>query len=332
VRWRTTLAAGLLVGLVSASRLATAAAAETLALDGEVIARTTSAISPPAISELWQLTLTQLAADGSPVHRGEVVAAFDGGDLTRRLDAKRSALEEKRRERDKLVLEHAEHERTTRLETEEQRARLEKARRKASQPPEIVPRVDYRKLVVELHQAERQMQLSEQRERLAAEQRRQERRLAEAEVARLEAEVDALQKGLAALEVSASRDGVILHLTSWKGEKFAVGSQVWRGQSVAQIPDLDTLAVRAQIPERDLLRVAVGAAARIALDGSGASLPGRVVDIGSAVRSKSIAQPVPVVDALIEFAAKPAGLKPGQTVRVEVALAPAATAERGSAP
>ena len=121
--------------------------------------------------------------------------------------------------------------------------------------------------------------------------------------------------------VTAPRDGVIMHKSNWNGEKFDVGSQVWRGQTVAEIPDPATLAVRAQLPERDLQRVKEGVRARIVVEGGGGSAyHGKVAGVGRAVRSKSQVQPVPVLDLEIRLDDAKARLRPGQAVRVELTV------------
>lgn len=112
-----------------------------------------------------------------------------------------------------------------------------------------------------------------------------------------------------------------MHKSNWNGEKFDVGSQVWRGQTVAEIPDPATLAVRAQLPERDLQRVKEGVRARIVVEGGGGSAyHGKVAGIGRAVRSKSQVQPVPVLDLEIRLDDARAKLRPGQAVRVELSV------------
>ena len=296
--------------------------AESLRLDGEVFARRSVQIAPPAIDDLWQLNITRFADDGSAVKTGDVVAGFDGGATQQSLTEKLSALAEKESERGKLLLELAERERSETLATAEQRSKLDKARRKASQPEDILRRVDYRKLLIERAEAEKLIVLAERREMLAAEQRRQELRLVDAELQQIRTEVEALQAAMASLDVTATRDGVMMHKSNWNGEKFAVGSQAFRGQSIAEIPDLATLAVRATLPERDLRKLAVGTVARITAEGGGgAALDGRIVEIGRIVRSKSRVQPVPVVDVLIEIDGEAGKLKPGQSVRVQVEAA-----------
>ncbi len=291
---------------------------DALRLEGEIVARETAALMPPAVEDLWQLSITKLTADGTRVTQNEPVLAFDGSQLQQQLLSKEGALNEKRSQREKLNLELAERERNERLATEDRRAQRDKAQRKATQPEDLLRRVDYKKLVIERRQAERQLELAMRRETLGVEQRKQERRLIEAELALLEGEVEELKAGMQALVVLAPRDGVMLHKTSWQGEKFDVGSQVWRGQAVAEIPDLTTLEVVAQLPEREMLRVAVGDRARVRIEGGGIQLDGRVIEIGRIVRSKSRNQPLPVIDLRVELSASAEGLKPGQAVRVEI--------------
>lgn len=294
-------------------------AATPLKLDGEVMARDSAAIMPPAIDNLWQLNITQLTPDGRPVKQGDVVVSFDGGETQKQLLEKQSALKEKQTQLEKLRLDLAERERSERLATEEQRAKLEKAQRKATQPVDLLRRVDYQKLVIEREQMQAQMRLMQRREVAAAEQRRQELRLLQSEIGQLEADVRQLQDALVALKVTAPRDGVMLHKSSWNGEKFDVGTQVWRGQSVAEIPDLSSLEVIAQLPERDLTRLALGARARVTVEGgAGRTLAATVEEISRVVRSKSRVQPVPVIDVRLALEGQLTGLKPGQPVRVEI--------------
>ena len=294
------------------------AGAQTLRLDGEVFARSSEQIGPPSIDNVWNLNITELVPDGSLVQPGDMVVVFDGGDSQNQLLTQRSALAEKQSQREHLLLELAERERNERLATEERRANLDKAERKATQPETLVRRVDYRKLVIERGEAVELMELAQQREVLAAEQRRQELRLIDSEIALAQHKINTLQAALAALRVTANRAGLISHNTSWSGEKFAVGSRVFRGQSIAEIPDMDTLAIRTQVDERDLTRVAVGMRARVVTEGSGRVLDGHVAEVGSVVRSKSRVQPVPVVDLRVELDHPDARLKPGQAVRVEL--------------
>lgn len=307
--------------LLIALLLPLSAHAATLRIDGEVYALEKSSLMPPMIDRVWNFNITRLAPDGEPVKRGDVVLAFDGNQIVQQLTEKQSQLAEKQRELEKLDLDLAERERTERLFTAEAQATLDKAGRKTEQPRELIAALQYDKLVEERLRAERRMQLATRREGLAAEQRRQERRLVQFELAQLQADVERLQASLAQINIVAPRSGVMMHKSSWSGEKFDIGSQVWRGQTIAEIPDSDTLAVRAELPERDLLRVTVGASARIVVEGGGGSAHrGTVASIGRTVRSKSQVQPIPIVDVEITLDDQAVRLRPGQAVRVEVSV------------
>ncbi len=309
---------------------ASAAGGGTLRVDGEVYAQRAAQLMSPSVDRMWQFKITQLAADGSQVRKDQPVLAFDSSQLLRDLGEKQSKLQEKQREREKLLLDLAERQRTERLTTAEARAALEKAQRKTEQPRELIAAMQYDKLIEERRRAEQRMALAQERERLAAGQRLQEQRLVDSELAQLQADVERLQASVARMTVLAPRDGVMAHKSSWNGEKFDVGSQVWLGQTVAEIPDASALAVRAQLPEHDLLRVTVGTPARIVVEGGGGSAHhGRIASVGRAVRSKSQVQPIPVIDIVIQFDGAAAQLRPGQAVRVELAAAPPAK-ERGA--
>ena len=296
-------------------------APERIEADGELVAMESAVLAPPAVQDMWNYSITRLAPDGSPVKEGDVVVQFDGGQLQQNLMAKQAELAEKKTQQEQLRLALAERERNERLTTEEAKSNLEKAERKATQPAELLRGIDYQKLVIEKAQARERMTLVQKREKAAAEQRRQEWRLVSFEADQLQSEVDELKASLVALNVKAPRAGVMMHKSNWQGEKFDVGSQVWMGQSVAEIPDMETLAVRAQVDERYLAWLREGMRARLRLEGgAGRALTGSVREIGRVVRSKSRTQPVPVVDVLIALDDAAAGLKPGQPVRVDIGI------------
>jgi multidrug resistance efflux pump len=294
-------------------------AAQALRLDGEIAAGRSHGIAPPSVEGQWQYQITRLVPDGQRVAKGDVVVAFDAATLQRELQEVEGQLGEKRSEQQRLRLDLAERSRTTRLETAEQAAAVTKAARKATQPASLLRSVDYRKLVIDRDHSERRQRLVEARERAVVRQHAAEQALVDAEVAQLEADRQRLVAAIAAMQVKAPEDGIVLVRSGWRGERFEVGSQVFMGQAVAQIPDPTTLLVRATVPERDFLRLAVGQAVEVRVEGgSGRTLPGRITRLGNAVRSKSRRQPVPVVDVDVALAGDVAELRPGQAVSVNV--------------
>ncbi|HEX6832543.1 MAG TPA: efflux RND transporter periplasmic adaptor subunit [Rudaea sp.] len=306
-------------GAIVASQTAAVESGETVRASGEVYAQTTAAVSPPIVEDLWELTVTQMAGDGQMVKKGETIVTFDGAEVLKQLTAKQSELQEKLRTQEKLKLQLAELERKETVASAQAHAEAVKAARKAAQPPTYVPGVEYKKLVIARTKAERRDAVSQEREKAAARERLAEQQAADADVARLKAAVERLQAGLSRLTIAAPRDGTFLHATTFRGDKIEVGTQVWRGISVGEIPDMGTLAVRATLDERDVSKVAVGDRVRVLLEGGGGrSFGARIEDIGISVHSKSRVEPVPVVDLRIALDAGATALKPGQPVRVEI--------------
>jgi HlyD family secretion protein len=310
--------------------LLASASSSNIQLEGEIIATRSATLAAPPLVFIWQLNIAEMVPEGSMVKTGDVVVRFETTELNRQLQENRNKLNEKLSEREKLRLSLAEAERTERMKTAEARAELEKSVRKASQPADVVRSVDYKKLILDRGRHEKRMALFERREKQAAEQRAAEMRLVEVEITRHQLEVERLTGNIESLAVKAPMDGMMLHRSGWNGAKFDVGSQVFIGLPVAEIPDMQTLAVRGLLPERELTRAVVGARARVHVEGgSGSTLNAKVVRIGRVVRSKSRVQPIPIVELVLEFAQRPSGIRPGQPVRIDLesSVAPAGDTE-----
>lgn len=65
---------------------------------------------------------------------------------------------------------------------------------------------------------------------------------------------------LAALELLAPNDGVMVLSADWSGEKPKVGAQVWAGNEFATLPDSGTLEVELSLPQMEAQGVAAGVA------------------------------------------------------------------------
>ena len=70
------------------------AGAQSLRLDGEVFARSSEQVAPPAIPNVWNLNITEFAPDGAPLKPGDMVVVFDGGETQNQLVTVRIVLPE----------------------------------------------------------------------------------------------------------------------------------------------------------------------------------------------------------------------------------------------
>lgn len=298
------------------------AAARNLKLDGELIAMEVSAVMPPSIKDVWNYNLVMLVPEGSIVKAGQPVAIFDAADLGTRLPQKLSQLNEKKTQRSKLLLDHAEAAKAAELAVVEAASGLEKAQRKAEQPADTIKRIDYDKLVIEKRLAERNAELSIAKRSAQTRARRAELAQTDADIGLLEDEVRELQEARDKLTVTAARPGVISHRSQFNGEKFAVGTSVFMGLSVAEVADPKTIVVQAMVSEPEAYLVRRGQIGRVAIAGGNTVLDARVTELGQVYRTKSRNQPVIVRDVRLVFDQAPEQLKPGATVTVNIDLGP----------
>jgi multidrug resistance efflux pump len=252
------------------------------------------------------------------VQAGQPIAVFEASEVTNRLMALRAALQERERALDKLRLDQAEADRAGALAQAEAQSNADKAERKASQPKDLIRRVDYDKLVIERAEKARLAQLMQTQFEAQRRARQAERAGLASDVAQMRGQIADLVKGQAALTVVAPRRGMVLHRIGMDGNKFSIGSQVWMGLSVATLADPERLGVDAKVPEAQAAGVQVGQAARVTVGGARQALAARVTGLGRAFHSKSAAQAAVVRDVRLEFDAPPQDLKPGAAVQVEL--------------
>lgn len=244
------------------------------------------------------------------------MATFGANDVDPRLATRSSALKEKQSALAKLKLEHAEGARTAELSVAEAQSNRERAQRKATQPKELIRRIDYDKLVIERGLAEELALLAVRQRDSQARARKAEAATLASEIAQHASAIAELSKGKAQLTVNAAHDGIVLYRTQFNGEKFAVGSQVWKGLSVATVADPTQLIVVAKVPEVQAAAVQVGQAARVTFAGANIAFKARVSRLGRTFHGKSRSQPIVVRDVELEFDSMPTAMKPGGAVQV----------------
>ena len=299
-------------------RQAKAAAPAALTIEGEIASRRTMPVSPPTIPHVWNYKLAFLAPEGTMVQAGQPIAVFESTEVMNQLISLQGTLKERERALDKLQLDQAEADRAGVLAQAEAQSNAEKAARKATMPKELIRRVDYDKLVIDRAEKAQLAKLAQAQYEAQRRARQAERAGLQSDAAQLRAKIATLVKGQSALTVVAPRRGLVLHRVGFNGEKFAIGSQVWIGLSVATLADPDQLGVNARVPEAQAAGVRKGQAARVIVAGTRQTLAAHVTGLGRAFHSKSAAQAVVIRDVELEFDAPAKDLKPGAAVQVEL--------------
>lgn len=258
--------------------------------------------APPEFGNYWQFQIVNLAAEGKQVKSGDQLIGFDAqkvrDDLQRFQNELDQANKELEKTRSQIDLERQEL--LVRLTTAENN--YEKLKLKQTNDPKFdVPnKVEEDKLAFE--QARREVAALKERIEWHKKSSEATYQIIQSKKSRAENKVNDIKRGMENFMAKSDREGVVIYKTKWNGERFQVGENVWSGQSILEIPNLDTLIVEAFVPEVDLGKVKPGQRAEITIDAfPDKSYAGTVKSIGTLIRPKAWDIPNKILDVQIEL-------------------------------
>jgi RND family efflux transporter MFP subunit len=266
------------------------------------------------------LKLIWIIDDGSPVHAGQVVARFDESAVARELLEGEIALAvsdrkiEQRGVRKESSLANVEGDR--RLAALE----LEFSRRFGQKDPDIFSRVEILESRIDERLAAEKLANADGREETEV-------KLAESEVALLSIEKDVAAKktararqALAALEVRAPHDGILVLVRDWRGFVARPGDTTFSGEPIAEIPAIEGMEASVFVLEADAGGLREGAKAAVRIEGSsGEPIAARVRRVDRMPKPRLRGDPVQYFAANLELEQRDA-LKPGQRVVAKLTL------------
>src|SRR5437763_7327419 len=289
-------------------------------LTGELRAGRGDELVVPRLPQ-WQTSIKWLTTDGAQVKQGERVVELDNSVFATNLDAKRQAVAQAQQELQQKDAEWYADTLRKQIEAEKKRAEYDKAKLEAAVPKEVAPTRDfqdrqtkYRRAEVELAKAidvlkSQRVSGGSDRQKLLIKLETAERELKTAE--------DALEQ----LVLRARRDGiVVIRDHPWEGRRLQEGDGVWVGFPLAQLPELSSLRVEADLADVDDGKIGAGMPATIILDAyPGLTFPARVSSV-SAVAQESSRQSLRRVFTTIVALEKLDGtrMRPGLSARVIV--------------
>lgn len=266
--------------------------------------------------------LAWIAPEGITVAAGEVVARFDPSEMERRLEEGQSDLESATAEARKTALENEVTLSTLDTQLETARLELDHADRYRKTDDVLFSRHDIVESAIDLELA------AERRDNATATLAVQ----SELGVTRLDLvgikqrkanlKIDRARAGLEALEVRAPHAGVLTLVRNWLGEPPEVGSQVWPGQEIAEIPDLATLQAEVFVLEADAGGLEAGKPAEVVVEAHpGVSYPARISQVDPVAKPRTRGSPVQYFAVTLALdRTDPELMKPGQRVRATLVL------------
>lgn len=301
---------------------------ETLSADGEIKAAANTPLNVPGSG--WDnRVLVDMVAEGSAVHKGQVIARFDAPQARMQLsqadlDLLRKTLAEQ------AIVDNAAVERAT---LAGDRAKVEDDLRLSQRYAQIDLSIFARNTILDAladvgFLTGKRSYLDWKNGQVGAR--------AAAEDAVLHSQRDSVMQvakqqrtSLGALELTAPHDGVFLLVPRWDGAKPELGSSQWAGQPFGLLPDLDQLIAHFNVPEGQTFGLKVGLPVRVRLAGAGTEIDLVVTRVGSSASTMSRESPVKYSDfdaAIPNATAVKLGLKPGQALSGSVQLVARPTA------
>jgi multidrug efflux pump subunit AcrA (membrane-fusion protein) len=134
--------------------------------------------------------------------------------------------------------------------------------------------------------------------------------------------IDKAERELAALELKAPHDGIVVLKRNWRGELPQVGQVVWSGQALAEIPDLTKLEAEIWVLEADAGGLAPGRPATVSLEAhAGAPVSATVKSVDALARPRLRNVPIQYFGAVLSLSSTDASrMKPGERVAATLDL------------
>jgi HlyD family secretion protein len=254
-------------------------------LSGELEAERAVELGVPEVG-VAPLQIRWLAENGSEVEAGELVVDLDNSALVSNLEQLEGDLVQALMQLDQAHSQAGSDEAEALFQVKMQRAAVEKARIAADIPDGLKAARDYERLKLEERKAD--LELAEAEEALD-----NKRRIGEAAVAIAHIEVEKAEKQLAGarsgideLAIRAPRRGVVVIQENPREDRlWQVGDNTFLGWTLVELPELDSLVVRARLFDVDDGTIAAGLPARVTLDAyPDTDLRGRVREVSPVAR------------------------------------------------
>lgn len=291
----------------------------TVTASGIVEASEALRFGPPATRH-WRVTITELAQEGSRVKQGDSLVRFDGSatddrirELTAEYNAKQSELES-------LLETQAQEIEDGKVRLAAARSAADKAARKAAGNAELFANLEYRKLLEQKEVTQWLYEQEQQRVDLVARVRQSKQAELEADLRRLQSELEGARRELESFAIRAPSDGLVIVGVNREGQKLDVNHQVNPGMVVVELADDSHLVIHAEVPEYAANRIQVSQPAFITIDAAGGSkLEGEVTKVASLVRRQSLYSQAMVRDVTVSLPPEAfAGLRPGMSAKLEI--------------
>lgn len=291
---------------------------------GALASISSESLGPPPLPDVWEFKISMLAPEGAEVKRGQPVVGFDTSELQRRLEEKTAEADQARKQIEKERADLSIRSKDERLKLAEAEARLRKASLKLEVPGEIASINERKQAEIDDSIARRETDAGKARLASLESAARARIGLLQSKEREASAIVASAQDSIRQMMRTAPRDGTVVYVTSWRGEKKKIGDSCWKAERVVEIPDLNRMKAEGEVDEADAGRVAVGQRVTLRLDAHpDQEFQGTITSAARTVQRKRGTQdPVKVLRVEIGLdRTDPAKMRPGMRFQGTIELA-----------
>jgi HlyD family secretion protein len=299
---------------------------DTVELRGDVKALHSVPIFCP--SNAGDIQIVKLAANGSTVHKGDVVATLDPSTLQIPLNQRRSDLKQAQAQVADAQAQAKLTEEQDQTDVLTAKYDAEKARLDASQA-EILSAIDGEEKKLTLADAEQKYKQTQQK--LEADQASAKANIVSLreKQAKAERDVQQYEDALSRLTLRAPSDGMVSLQANWRNYNggdsappFKEGDRAWAGAVIAELPDMSSLYLDARSDEADRGRVQAGQVVTARVDAlPDRDFPGKIHEISPLAKPDFSNWPLTMYfDVMVALDHPDDRLRPGMSVSERIAV------------
>ena len=257
-------------------------------ITGELRAAHGDELAVPRLPQ-WQTSIKWLAPDGADMKKGDRIVELDNSTFSTNLDAKRQAVAQAEQQLQQKEAEWKADTLDKQLDVERKRSDYDKAKLDAAVPREIISQRDFNDRQIKYKRAE--VELAKAVDVLKSQRTsvKSDRDNLLLSLQKAQRELGIAEKAIDELILRAPHDGiVVIRDHPWEGRRLQEGDAVFVGFPLAQLPDMTSLQVEADLADVDDGRIGPGMPATIVLDAyPNMAFPGRIASISAVAQESS---------------------------------------------
>ena len=283
--------------------------------EGTLKARETTKISvPPTVRQ--RVRLAWIAAEGTLLESGDLVALFDQKEFEQNLEEAQSDLEGTTHEQSRTEAESDIRIGEFQRDYEVADLELDFARRFQLTDESVFSRHEIAESAIDEDLAGARKGHAESMQEIQRSLATTELEILEIRKRKANLSIDEARAGLDSLEVRAPHAGILTLTRNWRGEVPAVGMEMWRGYELGEIPALDSMEAEVFVLEADAGGLGDGLTADLVIESHPETvLAAKTARVEKLARPRFRGSPVQYFGVTLEFEeTRPEIMKPGQRV------------------